>query len=346
MMLRTPSSPHVHARVSVTQTMLFVAYALVPGVAAYVYFFGWGVLITAAWCSVVALLAEAAILSIRRRPMKMFITDGSVLVTAVLLALSLPPYLPWWIAAIGTLFAVVVAKHLYGGLGFNPFNPAMVGYAVLLVSFPKEMTTWYLPLTLDAPVLSVADSARLIFYGALPPNITVDALTSATPLDWLRTQIHLEKTVKDVTNGNPLYGALGGVGWEWVNGGFLLGGIWLLYRKTIQWHIPIALLATLASLSMIAYLIAPTSHPPPLFTLFSGATMLGAFFIATDPVTSSTTPRGRLIFGAGVGAFIFIIRNYGGYPDAVAFAVLLMNTLVPLIDQHTQPRVYGHNPPK
>lgn len=343
MTLRTPSSPHVHARVSVTQTMLHVVYALMPGVAVYVYFFGWGVVINALWCCVVALGAEAAMLAVRRRPMMMFLTDASVLVTALLLALTLPPYLPWWVSAIGTLFAVVVAKHLYGGLGFNPFNPAMVGYAVLLVSFPKEMTTWYLPLALDAPALSFTEALRFIFGGVLPSHVSLDTLTSATPLDWLRTQVHLDKTVKDIVSASRLFGGIGGVGWEWINGAFLLGGLWLMFRNIIHWHIPLALLGTLSALNLAAYLISPTTFAPPLFGLFSGATMLAAFFIATDPVTASTTPRGRLIFGAGVGAFIFIIRSYGGYPDAVAFAILLMNTLVPMIDRHTQPRVYGHH---
>jgi len=342
MILRTPSSPHQHAPASVTQVMLAVVYALVPGLVAYVYFFGWGVAVNVTLAVLVALIAEAAVLKAREKALRPSLTDGSVIVTAVLLGMALPPLAPWWLTVIGTSFAVIFAKHLYGGLGFNPFNPAMVGYAMLLVSFPREMTTWLPPLSVDGTIHSLSDAARIIFTGVLPSNQSLDAISMATPLDWLRTELAQGKAVGDVTTASPLFGALGGTGWEWVNGAFLLGGLWLMHRRIISWHIPAGLLGMLGAMALGFHLYDPVHFASPLFHLFSGAAMLGAFFIATDPVSASTTPRGRLIYGAGIGALTYIIRTWGGYPDAIAFAVLLMNMTVPMLDHYTQPRVYGH----
>lgn len=342
MILRTPSSPHQHAPATVTQVMLAVVYALVPGLLAYVYFFGWGVAVNITLAVAVALIAEGIILKLRAKPVKPFLTDGSVVVTAVLLGMALPPLAPWWVTTLGTAFAVVFAKHLYGGLGFNPFNPAMVGYAMLLVSFPREMTTWLPPFALDSSAHSFVDALRAIFTGDLPPGKTLDTISMATPLDWLRTEVGQGETVTDATSASPLFGILGGKGWEWVNGSILLGGLWLMYRNIISWHIPAGLLGMLGVMALGFHLYDPSHYASPLFHLFSGAAMLGAFFIATDPVSASTTPRGRLIYGAGIGALTYIIRTWGGYPDAIAFAVLLMNMVVPTLDHYTQPRVYGH----
>lgn len=342
MILRTPSSPHQHAPVNVTQVMLAVVYALIPGLIAYVYFFGWGVAVNVMIAIIVALTAEAAMLKLRAKPVKPYLVDGSVLVTAILLGMALPPLAPWWVATIGTAFAVVFAKHLYGGLGFNPFNPAMVGYAMLLVSFPREMTTWLPPAIVDGSAHSFMDALRVIFAGAFPPGQTIDTVSSATPLDWLRTEVGQGKTIIDVTSASPLFGTLGGVGWEWINGAILLGGLWLLYRNIISWHIPAGLLGMLGAMALGFHLYDPTHYASPVFHLFSGAAMLGAFFIATDPVSASTTPMGRLLYGVGIGALTYIIRTWGGYPDAIAFAVILMNMVVPTIDRYTQPRVYGH----
>ncbi len=322
--------------------MVRVLLGLVPGMIAWVYFFGTGLIVHLALALTTAYLAELALLAIRRKAIGLFLSDGSAAVTACLLVLALPPMAPWWISVTGTLFAIVVAKQLYGGLGFNPFNPAMAGYAMLLVSFPREMTIWTAPLSLAPQTLSFVDTVKAIFVQTLPDNITVDAVTMATPLDILKTELALEKTVAAITQTSPLFGSMSGIGWEWINGAFLLGGLWLIYKRVVSWHVPGSMLVSLGLISLIAHLIAPEQYVSPLFHLLSGATILGAFFIATDPVTAPTTPRGRIVFGASIGALVFVIRSYGGYPDAVAFAVLLMNMVTPTLDYYTQPRVYGH----
>ena len=240
---------------------------------------------------------------------------------------------------IGVLAAIVVAKHLYGGLGYNPFNPAMIGYVVLLISFPREMSAWLIPHGIGQPhALSLLDSLQIIFGGA--GSLPVDALTGATPLDVLRTRLGLGQTVTDIRN-SPVFGVVAGQGWEWATAGFLAGGLWLVYTRTAAWQIPAGLLGGLVVMSTTFYLIDPQHYAPPWFHIWSGAVIFGAFFIATDPVTASTTPRGRLIYGAGIGILIYIIRGFGGYPDGVAFSVLLMNIAAPTLDLYTRPRVFG-----
>lgn len=317
-----------------------VLYAMIPGIAAMVWIFGWGVLYNIAIASAVALAAEAAVLAARGKPVGPAIGDGSVLVTAWLLAVALPSLAPWWLVTIGTLFAVVIAKQLYGGLGYNPFNPAMVGYIVLLISFPLEMSTWPAPqATLNAG-LGPLQTSLFVFTGQLPPGISVDALSGATPLDVVKTQLGLGQTLGEIGT-SPVFGMIAGKGWEWVNLAFLAGGLWLVYTRTAAWQIPAAMLTTITLISLLFYAIDPQTHASPWLHLFGGATLYGAFFIATDPVSASTTPRGRLVYGAGVGALTYIIRSFGGYPDGVAFAVLLMNIAAPTIDYYTQPRVFG-----
>lgn len=341
MMLRTPSSPHFHGPTTVTGVMLRVVYALIPGIIAYFWLFGWGVIINIVLAAVAALLTEAAMLRLRGRPAGMYLSDGSALVTAVLLGLALPPLAPWWVVFIGTAFAIVFAKHLYGGLGFNPFNPAMVGYVMLLISFPREMTAWPAPLSLREVDLGLGQSLAYVFGGNLPVGVTFDALTMATPLDDLKTQLGLDKAMEQIT-ARPIYGMLAGTGWEWINLAFLAGGLWLIRKKIISWHVPVGMLGTLGVVAFLFHIVNPDEYASPLFHLFSGGAILGAFFIATDPVSGATTPKGRLYFGIGVGLLTYIIRNWGGYPDAVAFAVLLMNMGAPTLDYYTRPRVFGH----
>ncbi|RKZ93956.1 MAG: electron transport complex subunit RsxD [Gammaproteobacteria bacterium] len=334
------SSPFLSGTNRVTLHMLQLLIALVPAVIAIVYFFGSSVLITMALAIVVALLAEALMLALRNRPLKPFLTDGSAIVTAVLLAIALPPLAPWWLTTIGVLFAIIFAKHLYGGLGYNPFNPAMVAYVLLLISFPLEMTTWLPVSALSEHPLDLASVFNIIFSGQLPSGLGIDTISGATPLDAMKTQIGLLQIPSQIIH-QPLFGLFGGKGWEWINIWFAIGGIFLIFRRVIGWHIPVAMLAGLAAISFITWLIAPETTGSPIFHLLSGGTMIGAFFIATDPVTAATTIKGRLIFGAGVGLLTYIIRVWGGYPDGIAFAVILMNMLVPLIDYYTQPKVYG-----
>jgi electron transport complex protein RnfD len=322
--------------------MLKVLLALVPGIFAYVWIYGGGILVSLVIATTTALVAEAVLLKIRHRPIKPHLMDMSAVVTAWLLALALPALAPWWLVVVGTFFAIVVAKQVYGGLGYNPFNPAMVGYAVLLISFPVIMTKWPAPLLLASHPLSFMDQVHFIFNHVLPTDVKVDAITSATPLDFLKTQLMLKHEVTSITQA-PIFGQFGAKGGEVVSGAYLLGGLYLLHQRIISWHLPAAFLAALAIISLMFFTINSTHFASPLLHLMSGASMLCAFFIITDPVSGPTTPKGKLYFAAGVGVLTYLIRVYGGYPDGVAFAVLLMNMCVPLIDALTQPRVFGHN---
>ena len=338
------SSPYSNQPSTVSKVMLAVIYALIPGTLVMIYFFGWGIAINLCIAILTALAAEALMLRLRQRPVKAYLLDGSAVLTAILLALALPTLAPWWLVFLGTAFAMIVAKHLYGGLGYNPFNPAMAGYAMLLVAFPLEMTAWLPPAAPGGAELSVVDHLRYSFAGALPGGASWDAFTMATPLDTVKTELGTFQTVGEITAASPnLFGSFAGAGWEWINLMFLAGGLWLIYKRVITWHIPVAFLGALTLMATLFYLGDPGRFPSPLFHLFSGASMLGAFFIATDPVSGATTLRGRLIFGAGIGILVYLIRTWGGYPDGVAFAVLLMNTAVPTIDYYTQPRVFGQN---
>ena len=334
-------SPYISNAPSVSTMMLKVLLALVPGIIAYVWVFGGGVLVTIALATVTAIAAEAAMLKIRKRPIQPFISDYSAVITAWLLALAIPPLSPWWMIVVGTLFAIVIAKQLYGGLGYNPFNPAMIGYAVLLISFPALMTKWPAALQLAQTKLSFTDQLGYIFSGMLPQGVLVDAITSATPLDYLKTQLTLKHDIASITQA-PIFGALGGKGGEYITGAYLLGGLYLWQQKIISWHLPTAFLGVLALISGVFWIINPAHFASPMFHLFSGASMMCAFFIITDPVSGPTTPKGKLWFAGGVALITYLVRVYGGYPDGVAFAVIFMNICVPLIDAATQPRVFGH----
>jgi electron transport complex protein RnfD len=211
----TASPPHSHAVASVGEIMRQVLYALVPGIVAYVFFFGWGVVINIVIAVAAALGSEYVMLRLRQRPLALYLYDGSAVVTAVLLALALSPLAPWWLTVLGTAFAIVFGKHFYGGLGHNPFNPAMVGYVVLLISFPQEMTVWLPPAELSARPLGFLDTLAMITTGNLPQGFTLDAVTAATPLDVMKTQLALERTVSEIRT-SPLFGDFGGKGWEWM----------------------------------------------------------------------------------------------------------------------------------
>lgn len=323
---------------SVRFTMIKVMAALVPATLAHAWFFGPGIWVSLLWCGLLGIGFEALALLMRGRPMQPSLTDGSVLLTAWLLALSIPTLAPWWLYATGMLFAVLVAKHLYGGLGQNLFNPAMVGYGVLIVSFPVYMTQWAAPVSLATYVPNLADAFNLVFSGS---TITPDAYTSATVLDSLKTAVRGGHTVLDAF-GQPIHGLIAGKGAELVAVMYVFGGIFLLTNRLITWHLPVAYLAAVAATAAVLQWFDPSHHAGPLFHLLAGGTMLGAFFIVTDPVTACTTPRGKLIFAGLAGFLTVIIRTFGGYPDGVAFSVLIMNTAAPFIDAYTQPRVFGH----
>lgn len=349
MAFKIASSPFTHNLQRTQRIMLWVIIACIPGIAAQSYFFGFGNLILLALACGTALIAEGVTLSLRNFHVRATLRDNSALLTAILLAISLPPLIPWWMVVLGTLFAIVIAKQLYGGLGQNPFNPAMVGYVVLLISFPVHMTSWLPPDVLQHAPIGFSETLRVIFSGhtAAGHNAQwlmqdMDGISQATPLDGFKTHLRAGQTPAEVLRLPMFSGMLAGLGWQWVNVGFLLGGLMLLASRAIRWHIPVGFLLTLALCATLGWLWQPEKCAPPMLHLFSGATMLGAFFIATDPVTASTTDKGRLIFGALIGLLVWLIRTYGGYPDGVAFAVLLANIAVPLIDHFTQPRAYGH----
>ncbi len=340
---QTSNAPHMPQQISVAKVMLQVLLALVPGILAYTWYFGPGILVQILLATVFALLIEALFLRMRGRPLKPFIDDYSAVVTAVLFALCVPPLAPWWISLVGMLFAIGFAKHLYGGLGQNVFNPAMVGYVVVLISFPQAMTAWLPPVTLAEHSIGILDSLQVIFTGQVPIAGSWDAITQATPLDTLKTGIDSGRMISEIRQ-SPLFGDFGGLGWEWIANWFALGGIFLLYKRVISWQVPAAIIGSVILLSLPLWLADPDSSPFPLQHVFSGALVLAAFFIATDPVSGCVSPRGRLVFGAGVAVITLVIRRWGGYPDGVAFAVLLMNMAAPLIDRYTRPRIYGEKP--
>ncbi|TCS41975.1 electron transport complex subunit RsxD [Reinekea marinisedimentorum] len=327
------TSPHITGSNSVGKVMVTLLLTMIPGFACLVYFFSWGYLVNLILASATALAVEAAILKTRKRPVLFFLKDSSALVTAALLACALPPLAPWWLTVTGAAIAVIFGKQLFGGLGQNPFNPAMVAYALLLVSLPVFMTTRWA--NVDQPS-SLLESLQIIF------NLSasgIDGITGATPLDSYKQNI-ARLTSADLLVA-PLFNGQWPIGWAQVNIAFLIGGLVMLWRRIITWHIPVSLLATLAVMALL-FSHDADAKVPVLIHLLSGSTMLAAFFIATDPVSAATSNKGKLYYGAGIGLLIYLIRTWGNYPDATAFAVLLMNFAAPLIDHYTRPRVYGH----
>ncbi|WPE16658.1 RnfABCDGE type electron transport complex subunit D [Candidatus Thioglobus autotrophicus] len=306
------------------QMMRQVIYALALGVSASYVFFGWGVVIQILLGTIAALVVEATFVAMRGRQVLASISDGSAALTGILLAISIPAIAPWWVVVVGVAFAIIFGKQLYGGLGNNPFNPAMLGYAFLLISYPLQMTTW------PVDFLSFSQVIDKVFN-----LVNFDGISGATRLDDVKTSLSLGSDIATLQ--------VRSISQAWINIGFLVGGIYLLARKIIFWHIPVAVLSGILMMALLISIFDSQQHLPVQNHLILGGTMLGAFFIATDPVSASTTPKGRLIYGFLMGVLIVIIRAYGGYPDGIAFAVLLMNMMVPLIDQYTQPKVFGRS---
>jgi len=325
------SSPHVTRNNSTAGVMQKVLLALLPGITALTYLFGWGSLIQVLICLISGLVFEALAIWLRRQSISFFLSDYSAAVTAVLLGVSLPPTAPYWVAVVGMLVAIIFGKQVYGGLGNNPFNPAMVAYALLLVSFPVQMTAWIIP---GETLLSLADTTAAIFAAG-----TIDGYSGATPLDLIRNRAGLTTSELWIPGSNLSAIAQA---YQWVALAWAAGGVALLYLKVFTWHTPISMLASLFVISALFYGYDPDTYLDPVSQLTLGATMLGAFFIATDPVSSATSTKGKLVFGAGIGLLVFVIRTWGNYPDAVAFAVLVLNLAAPMIDQYTQPRAFGH----
>jgi len=343
------SSPHNHSQAKTSVLMRLVIYAALPGIFTQWYFFGWGNIIHILLAVTTVMLCEFIVLSLRnKKNIRKQLFDGSAILTAVLLGICLPAIAPWWISIIGAAFAIVVVKQLYGGLGHNPFNPAMATYVMLLISFPIQMTSWQPPLALMTIDLDLANTLSVIFtdftkegYSVQQLRTSVDGFTMATPLDTLKTNTGLGLTVFESMESS-IFGKNFAFGWEWVNFAFFVGGIVLIAKKAIAWQTPLSFLLSLFFCSFIAYSISPDSSASTMFHWLTGGCMLGAFFILTDPVTGATSTKGRLIIGALAGLLVYLIRVFGGYPDGIAFAVLLCNMAAPLIDQYTRPRTYGH----
>ena len=345
-MFKMVSSPHTHSSSLTAKFMLWVIAAMLPALGVQVYFFGYGVFIQVAIAILLAVVIEITLAKLRRKPTAFYVADLSGILTALILAMSIPPYAPYWIIIIGVIVALLLAKHSYGGLGQNLFNPAMVAYALLLVSFPVQMTGWLVPIDLLSEPPTFGDAISLVFSGGTSDGFSVhqllgsvDGIAQATPLDSAKTS--MQKLGVDGVMHSPIFSGMFANGWLQINLAFLAGGLLLIYKRIIHWQIPAAMLVMFALLSGLTDLLLPHTHLNVVSQLFSGAMMFGAFFIATDPVTASITPRGKLIFGGLIGVFVYLIRYYGNYPDAVAFSVLLANICVPLIDHYTQPRLYG-----
>ncbi|AEI38176.1 RnfABCDGE type electron transport complex subunit D [Zymomonas mobilis] len=337
------SGPFTHADNSVQRTMLLVMLALLPATLFDIWLFGWPALflfvLTIAFC----LLVEALCLKLGHRPVMPALCDGSAILSGWLIALSLPPWAPWWIALLGAVFAMALAKQIFGGLGQNLFNPAMVARVALLISFPVQMTQFAAPhplFTAHAPDFLTGLRITLGCEGNL------DSLSAASALGHIKTEltrgIPVTSTVKSLPSLKDMIlgikpGSMGETSALFI----LLGGLFLLWRRIITWHIPVAMLVTLFGLGWIFSSINPNRFASGVIELLSGASMLGAFFIATDYVTSPVSKKGQLVFGFGVGFLTWVIRSFAGYPEGVAFAVLLMNATTPIIDHYCRPRVFG-----
>ncbi|MDD2915061.1 MAG: RnfABCDGE type electron transport complex subunit D [Gallionella sp.] len=344
MTIPTSSGPFTHASTSVQKTMFMVLLALLPATAFNMYLFGWPAIFLFAVTIGSCVIIEAGCLMLAGRPVKVTLADNSAVLTGWLLAASLPPWAPWWIGLLGAIFAIAMAKHAFGGIGQNVFNPAMVGRTVLLISFPVVMTAWVAP----HPLFSVgapgfADAIAITFGGHMP-----DAMSSASALGHIKTElsrgIPATQSITQVPDMMDM--ALGYRAGSMGETSILLilaGGLFLMAKRIISWHIPVTVIGSLFLIAEIFHTADPVHFTSGTFHLLSGATFLGAFFIATDYVTSPVSKKGQLIFGVGCGLLIWLIRNFAGYPEGVAFAILLMNALTPIIDRYTRPRVFGRD---
>ena len=339
------SSPFAHAGGSVTTVMLQVCLALIPCTVFGFYVFGWPAIFLFIVTCAAALVTELLCLYWLKHPWYR-VLDGSALLTGWLIAITLPPWAPWWIGGVGGFFAIAVGKQLYGGIGQNIFNPAMLARTALLITFPVQMTYWVIPAPLGSAGAPGFWEGLQITFSSAP---IADAYTGATSLGSVKTALSLEQPVsavleQDFSFWHSALGITSGSMGETSELLVLLGGLYLLWRGIIRWEIPVALLLSFGVLTLLFNLSNSQQFAHPFFHLSSGGVLLAAFFIATDPITSPTSPLGKLIFGVGCGVVIFIIRTWGGFPEAAAFAVLFMNGFTPLIDRYCRPRIYGRLP--
>jgi electron transport complex protein RnfD len=323
--LNISPAPHIFGKDTTRSIMLDVILALTPALVASVYFFGYGAIIVTLTSVISCLVFEYLIQRfILKGPVT--ITDGSAIVTGLLLAFNLPSNLPVFIIIIGSLVSIGIAKMTFGGLGNNPFNPALVGRIFLLISFPVQMTTWPVP------------SGFSTGYA--------DAITGATPLALMKEGLKNGESVSKLMDQIPshmqmFYGHMGGSMGEVAAAALLLGLIYMLFRKTITWHIPVAVVGSIAAFTTILWLINPEKNADPLFHLLTGGVMLGAIFMATDYVTSPMSYKSMIIYGIGIGVLTVIIRVFGAFPEGVSFAILIMNAFVPLMNTYIKPKRFG-----
>lgn len=318
-------SPHVHSGESTSRLMFNVVLALMPAFAVSLYYFGVGALIVTLLAVVSCVIFEYLIQKFLMKG-NPTITDGSAIVTGLLLAFNVPSNLPWYIVVIGSLVAIGVAKMSFGGLGSNPFNPALVGRVFMLISFPVQMTSWPLPV-----------ASRLQY---------LDAVTGPTPLAILKEGLKNGETISQMGDKIPSHmqmfmGLMGGSLGEIAAFALLIGFAWLLFTKVITWHIPVSIFTTIAVFTGILWMINPETNADPIFHLLTGGVMIGAIFMATDYVTSPMNPIGMWIFGIGIGLLTVIIRVWGAYPEGVSFAILIMNAFVPLLNRYIKPKRFG-----
>ncbi len=310
------SSPHFRDKDSVPQIMFAVVIALIPAVGASLYFFRFKALSLLLVCIAACLATEAASLLLRKKSLHSLV-DGSAIITGMLLAMTLPPSISLDTAVIGAVVAIAIGKQVFGGLGYNIFNPALVGRAFLQTAFPVAMTTWIPPVT-----------------------ITINTATFATPLGDLKFQDAVAQgtltPLKDLLLGN-----IGGCLGETSAVALLLGGIFLLARKVIDWRIPLGIILSLTVFTGAFWLVNPAKFASPLFHILAGGLLIGAFFMATDMVTSPITPRGAWFYALGIGIVIGLIRLFGGFPEGVMYSILFMNAFVPLLNRYTRPRILG-----
>lgn len=340
------ASPHAHGGNSVSRTMFRVQMALLPATLFGFWLYGWPSFFLWLLTILSCLGFEAMSLKMSGSSrLRVSLFDGSAVLTGWLLALTLPPWAPWWVAVLGGFIAIVIGKQVFGGVGQNVFNPAMVARVALLISFPLPLTMWVMPLPMGSLAAPDFIDGLRIFLGSLPQP---DAMSSATLLGYTKTEMARGVDLLSAMAGNHApamswVGSRSGSLGESASLLILAGGLYLLARGVITWHIPLAVLGGLAIPACIGHAVDPTHYMSAPAHLLSGAAMLGAFFIATDYVTSPNTTAGQLVFGLGVGFLTWVIRTYGSYPEGMAFAVLLMNSLTPVIDRFIKPRVLGRD---
>ncbi len=342
-MLPEKSGPFTHAETSVTRTMTLVMAALVPATLFDAWLFGWPAIFLFITTVGSCMALEALCLNLQGKPFDRALSDGSAALTGWLLAMSLPPWAPWWVAFIAAVFAICVAKHIFGGLGQNVFNPAMVGRIAVLVSFPVQLTAFLAPHPLFAAASPGFMESLTITFGHAA---SLDSVSAASALGFIKTELSRGVPVSESLTKIPdlmdmAMGARAGSFGETSAVLILLGGLFLMAKKIISWHIPVTVMGTLFLMGSLFNAVDPGRFEPGWFHLVSGATFLGAFFIATDYVTSPVSKEGQLVYGFGIGLLTWVIRTFAGYPEGMAFAVLLMNALAPIIDHNIRPRAFG-----